>query len=40
VLLTRVSDYSIDYKGIGNLSRAIRRWETSRVVGRIGAPRV
>jgi hypothetical protein len=40
VLLTRVSDYSIDYKGIGNLSRAIRRWEIGGAVGRIGAPEV
>ena len=40
MLLTRVGDYSIDHRGIGNLSRVIRRWETSGVVGRIGAPRV
>jgi hypothetical protein len=40
VLSTRVSNYSIDYRGIGNLSRAIRRWETGGAVGYIGAPGV
>jgi hypothetical protein len=40
VLPTRVSDYSIDYRGIGNLSRVIRRWETGGAVGYIGASRV
>jgi hypothetical protein len=40
VLPTRVGDYSIDHRGIGNLSGAIRRWETGRAVGRIGAPGV
>jgi hypothetical protein len=40
VLLTGVGDYSIDRRGIGNLSRAIRRWETGGAVGRIGAPGV
>jgi hypothetical protein len=40
VLLTGVSDYNIDYRGIGNLSGVIRRWETGGAVGRIGAPRV
>jgi hypothetical protein len=40
VLPTGVGDYSIDYRGIGNLSKAIRRWEIGRVVGYIGAPRV
>jgi hypothetical protein len=40
VLLTGVSNYNIDYKGIGNLSKAIRRWEMGRAVGRIGTLRV
>ena len=40
MLLTGVGDYSIDYRGIGNLSGAIRHWETGRAVGHIGAPRV
>jgi hypothetical protein len=40
VLLTGVGDYSIDHRGIGNLSGAIGRWEIGRAVGRIGAPRV
>jgi hypothetical protein len=40
VLLTRVGDYNINYRGIRNLSGAIRRWETGGVVGYIGAPGV
>jgi hypothetical protein len=40
VLPTRVGDCSIDHRGIGNLSGAIRRWETGGVVGHIGASRV
>ena len=40
MLPTKVGDYSIDYKGIGNLSGAIRRWEMGGAVGRIGAPGV
>ena len=40
MLSTRVGDYSIDYRGIGNLSGAIRHWETGGAVDYIGAPRV
>ena len=40
MLLTRVGDYNIDYRGIGNLSRVLRRWETGGAVGYIGALRV
>ena len=40
MLSTGVGDYSIDRRGIGNLSGVIGRWETGGAVGRIGAPGV